>query len=43
MLTYVLATLQDSNTILCANLHILYTEGLECLWHSSSSELYAIA
>ena len=31
--TYVLATLWDSNTILCTNLQTLYTERLECLRH----------
>ena len=31
MLTYILATLRDSNMILCINLQKLYTEGLECL------------
>ena len=28
--TYVLATLQDSNTIMCTNSQTLYTEGSEC-------------
>ena len=29
MPTYVLATLRDSNTIMCTNSQMLYTEGLE--------------
>ena len=29
MLTYVLATLRELNTIMCTNSRMLYTEGLE--------------
>ena len=36
--TYVLATLQDSNTIMCTNSQTLYTEGSECLRRRQSQQ-----
>ena len=36
--TYVLATLQDSNTIMCTNSQMLYTEGSECLRRRQSQQ-----
>ena len=36
--TYVLATLQDSNTIMCTNSQTLYTEGLERLRRRQSQQ-----
>ena len=36
--TYVLATLRNSNTILCTNSQTLYTEGSECLRRRQSQQ-----